>query len=161
MKVDHPQNNKDLNQGFCISGPNLVILAWMSDALSCGQARDWYTHTRTHRPTDAADDNTRRPKLASGKNEEYLFHPRNHDIMKTNWVGRQILLSCHLNYVPQISARGYRTHIAEVLLQHNTKWKEFNFCCSSLPLIHQCKTPQIQYRVPFKQISLISTRSWI
>ena len=40
----------------------------MGDELSCGQARDWYTHTRTHRPTDAGDDNTRRPKLASGKN---------------------------------------------------------------------------------------------
>ena len=53
---------------FCISGPNLVILAWMGDELSRGQARDWYTHTRTHRPTDAGDDNTRRPKLASGKN---------------------------------------------------------------------------------------------
>ena len=52
---------------FCISGPNLVILAWMSDELSCGQARDWYTHTRTYRPTDAADDYTRRPKLASGQ----------------------------------------------------------------------------------------------
>ena len=40
----------------------------MGDELSCGQARDWHTHTRTHRPTDAGDDNTRRPKLASGKN---------------------------------------------------------------------------------------------
>ena len=30
--------------------------------------RDWYTHTRTHIPTDAADDDTRRPKLASNKN---------------------------------------------------------------------------------------------
>ena len=38
----------------------------MGDELSSGQARDWYTHT--HRPTDAGDDNTRRPKLASGKN---------------------------------------------------------------------------------------------
>ena len=27
------------------------------------------THTHTHRPTDAGDDNTRRPKLASGKND--------------------------------------------------------------------------------------------
>ena len=42
----------------------------MGDELSSGQARDCYTHThtRTHRPTDAGDDNTRRPKLASGKN---------------------------------------------------------------------------------------------
>ena len=30
------------------------------------------THTLTHRPIDAADDNTRRPKLASGKNLIYL-----------------------------------------------------------------------------------------
>ena len=37
----------------------------MGDELSSGQARDWYTHT--HRPTDAGDDNTRRPKQASGK----------------------------------------------------------------------------------------------
>ena len=53
---------------FCIPGPNLVILTWMSDELSCGQVRDWHTHW--HWPTDAADDNTRRPKLASGKKEK-------------------------------------------------------------------------------------------
>ena len=28
--------------------------------------------TRIHRPTDAGDDNTRRPKLASGKNATQL-----------------------------------------------------------------------------------------
>ena len=33
---------------FCISGPNLVILAWMGDELSSGQARDCYTHTHGH-----------------------------------------------------------------------------------------------------------------
>ena len=32
---------------FCICGPNLVILAWMSDELSCGQAHDWHTHWHT------------------------------------------------------------------------------------------------------------------
>ena len=32
---------------FCISGPNLVILACMSDELSCGQASDWHTHGHT------------------------------------------------------------------------------------------------------------------
>ena len=53
-----------LTKVFCTSGPNLVILAWTSDELSCGQAHDWYTH----RPTGAGTDNTRRPKLASGKN---------------------------------------------------------------------------------------------
>ena len=49
-----------LTKVFCVSHPNLVILAWTAE-LSCGQASDWYTHT------DAGDDNTRRPKLASGK----------------------------------------------------------------------------------------------
>ena len=52
----------------------MVILAWMGDELSSGQARDWYTHTRTHRPTDAGDDNTRRPKLASGKNDSNIHN---------------------------------------------------------------------------------------
>ena len=56
-----------LTEVFCISDPNLVILAWMADELSCGQASDW--HTQTDRHTDAGDDNTRRPKLASGKKE--------------------------------------------------------------------------------------------
>ena len=119
----NPQNNRDLNQGFCTSGPNLVflaqtgdelshgqaqnrvnfdfevkfdlkcqgpsppktkgiltmvfytfgpdlaILAWTGPELSRGQATDWRTdtHTRTHTHTDAGDDNTRRPELASGK----------------------------------------------------------------------------------------------
>ena len=31
--------------------------------------RVWHRHTRTHRETDAGNDNTRRPKLASSKNE--------------------------------------------------------------------------------------------
>ena len=51
-----------LTKVFCFSGPNLVILAWTGDELLCGQASDWYTHT------DTGNDNTRRPKLASGKN---------------------------------------------------------------------------------------------
>ena len=46
----------------CVS--NLVILAWTGLELSRGQASDW--HTEWH--TDAGNDNTRRPKLASGKN---------------------------------------------------------------------------------------------
>ena len=34
---------------FCTSGPNLFILAWTGDELSCEQACDWYRHTLTHR----------------------------------------------------------------------------------------------------------------
>ena len=36
---------------FCVSHPNLVILAWTADELSCGQASDWYTHTDTRTDT--------------------------------------------------------------------------------------------------------------
>ena len=43
-----------------------MILAWTGEELSRGQTRDWHTDRHTH--TDAGNDNTRRPKLASGKN---------------------------------------------------------------------------------------------
>ena len=57
-----------LTKVFSISGSNLVILAWTVDELLHGQADDWRTDTRTHTHTHAGNDNTRRPKLASGKN---------------------------------------------------------------------------------------------
>ena len=59
-----------LTEVFNTYGPNLVILAWTGDELSRGQASAYRTHRRTdgrtHRQTDAGNDNTRRPKLASG-----------------------------------------------------------------------------------------------
>ena len=58
---------------FYIYGPNLVILAWMGDELSRGQARGYRTHRWTHRQIDAGNDNTWRPKLASGKNIKFLM----------------------------------------------------------------------------------------
>ena len=57
-----------LTKVFYIYGPNLVILADTGHELSHGQARDWRTDGRTHTQTDAGNDNTRRPILASGKN---------------------------------------------------------------------------------------------
>ena len=54
---------------FYTSDPNLVILAWKGDKLSHGQAHDCYTYTQMDTETDAGDDNTRRPKLASGKKQ--------------------------------------------------------------------------------------------
>ena len=45
-----------------------MILACTGDELSRGQASDYRTHGRTDTQTDAGNDNTRRPKLASGKN---------------------------------------------------------------------------------------------
>ena len=53
-----------LTKVFCIFGPNVMSLAWTGDELSRGQ-----TWRRTDGRTDAGNDNTRRPKLASGKNE--------------------------------------------------------------------------------------------
>ena len=47
-----PKTIGTLTKVFCTFMPNLVILAWMSVELSCGQARDWYTHIRTHGHTD-------------------------------------------------------------------------------------------------------------
>ena len=57
-----------LTKVFYVYGPNLVILADTGHELSRGQARDWRTDGQTHTQTDAGNDNTRRPILASGKN---------------------------------------------------------------------------------------------
>ena len=66
-----------LTKVFYTYGPNLVILAWMGNELLRRQASAYCTHRRTdgrtHRQTDAGNDNTRRPKLASGKNESSLI----------------------------------------------------------------------------------------
>ena len=56
-----------LTKVFYIYSPNLVILADTGHELSRGQARDWRTDGHTHRQTDAGNDNTGRPILASGK----------------------------------------------------------------------------------------------
>ena len=62
-----------LTKVFYTYGANLVILAWTGVELSRGQASDYRTHGRTDTQTDAGNDNTRRPKLASGKNGQFLF----------------------------------------------------------------------------------------
>ena len=56
-----PKTIGTLTKVFCIFGPNLVILAWTGDELSRGQT--WW---RTDGRTDRGNDNTQRPKLASG-----------------------------------------------------------------------------------------------
>ena len=62
-----PKTIETLTKVFCTFVSNLVILDWTSGELSCGQAHDWHTHGHTD-TQDADNDNTRRPKLASGKN---------------------------------------------------------------------------------------------
>ena len=66
-----------LTKVFYAYGPNLVILADTGHELSRGQARDWRTDGRTHTQTDAGNDNTRRPILASGKNHKlFVYWPK-------------------------------------------------------------------------------------
>ena len=57
-----------LTKVFYTYGANLVILAWTGVDLSRGQASDYRTDGRTDTQTDAGNDNTWRPKLASGRN---------------------------------------------------------------------------------------------
>ena len=76
-----------LNKVFCSCCPNLVILVWTRDKLSREQASAY----RTHRQTDAANDNTRRPKLASGKNRYVktlciIFHIRRNKWLVSNSI---------------------------------------------------------------------------
>ena len=68
-----------LTKVFCTFDPNLLILARTTHELLRGQASDWHTdwhtraHTHTHTHTEAGNDNTQRPKLDSGENEEDSF----------------------------------------------------------------------------------------
>ena len=55
-----------LTTEFCISGPNVVILAW---------------RTHTYRETDAGDDHTWRPKPLSGKMLIWIVFPLTHKIL--------------------------------------------------------------------------------
>ena len=72
-----PQTIGIITKVFYTYCPNFVILAWMGVELSGGQASAYRTHRRTdgrtHRQTDAGNDNTRRPKLASGKKTTYIY----------------------------------------------------------------------------------------
>ena len=62
-----PKTIRILTKVFYTYGPNSMILAETGHELSRGQARDWCTDGHTHTQTDAGNDNTRRPILASGK----------------------------------------------------------------------------------------------
>ena len=70
-----PKTIEILTKVFYTYRPILVILAWRSDELSSRQSHGY----RTHRRTDAGNDNTRRPKLALG-NKWISPHPNNFHI---------------------------------------------------------------------------------
>ena len=66
-----PKTIGTLNKVFYTYSPNLVILAWMGDEWSRRQT--WW---RTDWRTDTGNDKTRRPKLASGKNDNFQSSQR-------------------------------------------------------------------------------------
>ena len=72
-----PQNNRDLNQGLLHLWSKFGDPSWNRWWVIV-RTSSWLTHGRTHthtdRFTDAGNDNTRRPKLASGKNCENNAH---------------------------------------------------------------------------------------
>ena len=60
-----PQNYRDLNQGILHLWSKFGDPSW-NGWWVIARTSSWLTHGRTHRQTDAGNDNTRRPKLASG-----------------------------------------------------------------------------------------------
>ena len=59
-----------LTKLFCTFGPNLVFLT--GPQLLHGQASDWHTDWNTDTHKDTGNDNTQRPKLVLGKNENTM-----------------------------------------------------------------------------------------
>ena len=110
-----------LTKVFYIYGPNLVILAETGHELSRGQARDWRTDGRTHRQTDAGNDNTRRPILASGKNGKpraELFDLFNPYILPGHQLAvvdhekdRRVIIDCEPKFDMHISEKVNKTDI--------------------------------------------------
>ena len=91
-----------LTKVFYIYGPNLVILAETGHELSRGQARDWRSDGRTHTQTDAGNDNTRRPILASGNDmfkKRQSVHPFRLGVTYKHWwtmSSNVQVMACHL-----------------------------------------------------------------
>ena len=80
-----PKTIRILAWVFYTSYPNLVILAWMGDELG-----DTRTDGYTDRQTDTGNDNTRRPKLASGKNGTDTNHGTIYLTLIPAWIGNYI-----------------------------------------------------------------------
>ena len=90
-----------LTKVFYNSGPNLVTLAWMGHKLSRGEAKGWHTNGQSHTQTDAGDDNTRRPQLASVKNFGLLLRALSINIKRRIFTTRIVQ---HLSPWPQVGS---------------------------------------------------------
>ena len=61
-----PPNNRDLNQGLLHLWSKFGDPSW-NGWWVIARTSSWLTHGRTHTQTEASNDNTRKPKLASGE----------------------------------------------------------------------------------------------
>ena len=88
---------------FCTSGPNLVILAWTGDELSRRQAHDYRTYRHTQ--PDAGNDNTRRPKLASGKKHKKMIkHTGDYNFKDSTIFMQDFFIFCYVEiFFPMIN----------------------------------------------------------
>ena len=79
-KKKNKQNNRDLNQGLLHLWPKFGAPSW-NGSWVIARTSSWLTHARTHThtQTDAGNDNTRRPILASGKKWE-LYKGKHNEI---------------------------------------------------------------------------------
>ena len=107
-----------LTKVFYTYGPNLVFLAWRGDELSRGQASDYRTDGRTDTLTDAGNDNTRRPKLASGKNHLSKYrdcHYKDKTVMRPSYLYNgspyiDKMVSCQDTRTPHTPTHTLNTH---------------------------------------------------
>ena len=71
--------------------------------------------THTHRPTGAGDDNTRRPKLASGKNECVLL-TSGHTVIPSGFEAHKATPWCHTLVVLKLHSKIANPHLHTILL---------------------------------------------
>ena len=75
-----PKTIRILTKVFCFSGPNLVILAWTGDELSCRQGSDWYTHRHRHTQATTIPGGQNWPRVKMG----YCGQEKN-EVIRGKW----------------------------------------------------------------------------
>ena len=85
--------------------------------------------THTHRPTDAGDDNTRRPKLALGKKWSYLYMVLILVLERDIWhiYGRNMKISVmhSIRVSSQVSQTAlFRIHVLSLIIDLQPVWTE-------------------------------------
>ena len=108
---------------------NLVIPAWTADALRCKQTRDCHKDTQTQ--LDAGNNNTRRQKLASGKNSQGTTRIDKSSNNNFDWCQslnldclnrKQGWKICELHKLEGSDFLDILTHRILAIWHHTTKW---------------------------------------